>query len=101
MRYSDRAYFIRETGGGYNPYTGQHEEATTQRDLMPVNITSMGIDRTLQLFGTMDKEILVIRTQRPYTGQFDRVEVNGKRYTLTRKMPHSSFSAFYVEEVNE
>lgn len=65
MRYSDRIVFITETEGGYNPVTGEHDEAIKTVDTKPCNISPIGVDRSVKLFGEFDTSIIVARLQRP------------------------------------
>lgn len=97
MRYSDRITFISETEGGYNPITSEHDEAVREDNTFPCNISNLGIERSVKLFGAVDISVIVARLQRPYTIPFDYVEVNGDRYNVKSHTPHRSKSVFYLE----
>ncbi|MFC3212724.1 hypothetical protein [Planomicrobium okeanokoites] len=97
MRYSDRITFVNETAGGYNPDTGSYDEGSLSTDVQACNLSNLGVDRTNQLFGTLDKEITVARLQRPYKKEYDHALIGGKKYAITRHVPFRSESVFYLE----
>lgn len=103
MRYSDRISFVTEKEGGYNPDTGEHDEAVKTSDVKACNITPIGVERSVQLFGEVDTSIIVARLQRPYNKTFDYVEVpdgqNKGEYRIKEHVPHRVKSVFYLEGV--
>lgn len=103
MRYSDRISFITEKEGGYNPNTGEHDEAVKTSDVKACNITPIGVERSVQLFGEIDTGIIVARLQRPYNKVFDYVEIpEGQykgEYRIKEHVPHRVKSVFYLEGV--
>ena len=103
MRYSDRITFVTESEGGYNPDKGEHDEVVITEDTKPCNINSLGVERSVKLFGEIDIGIIVARLQRPYPYTFDRVEIpvgiyKGE-YNVKNHAPHRSKSVFYLEGV--
>lgn len=103
MRYSDRISFITETEGGYNPVTGEHDEAERIPDIKSCNVSPVGVERSVQLFGEIDTSIIVARLQRPYNKTFDHVEIpEGQykgEYRIKEHVPHRTKSVFYLEGV--
>lgn len=97
MRYIDRVTIVTESEGGYNPNTGQFDDAVPVLTKLPCNISQLGTERTKQLFGEMDKTVLVVRLQRPYTTSYDHLLVDGKKYNVRLHVPHRRESVFYVE----
>lgn len=97
MRFIDRVSIVTESEGGYNPSTGQFDESVQTITKLPCNISQLGVERTVQLFGEMDKTILVVRLQRPYTQPYDYLLIDNKRYSVRRHVPHRRESVFYVE----
>lgn len=97
MRYTDRVTFVTESPGGYNPETGNHEEATLTTETLPCNISRLGITRSKELFGAIDVQVDVVRLQRPYDAPFDYVTIDGKRMTVKRRVPHRRETVLYVE----
>lgn len=100
MRYTDRVTFVTESPGGYNPETGNHEEATLTTETLPCNISPLGISRTQELFGSIAVQVDVVRLQRPYSKRFDYVTIDGKRMNVKRRIPHRRETVLYVERVS-
>jgi len=80
MRFNDRITFIREFEGGFNPVTGEHEEPRIEDDERACMLSTMGINRTNELFGQVDKQIIVARTQQPYLSDIDYVTITKGNY---------------------
>lgn len=100
MRYSDRITFVTETEEVYNPDTGEYEGGNPVTETKPCNLSPLGIDRTVSLFGELDINMSVTRLQQPYTSPYTYVAVNGKRMNVRRHVKHRSGSVFYLEGVN-
>src|SRR5699024_6785581 len=66
MRFSDRITLYTETEGGYDPSTGKHEDYKITDKTLPCKLSQLGIQRTNELFGTIDTHIVVARLQNPY-----------------------------------
>lgn len=97
MRYNKRITFVTETEGGLNPETGNHEESKLVKTTLPCNISSLGVDRSAQLFGEIDTSVIVVRLRRVYDIPFDYALVDGKEYYVKRHVPHDYESVFYME----
>lgn len=100
MRYNDRLTFITEKSGGYNPVTGEHEEASITTDKKPCNLSPLGVERSNQLFGEIDTNIQIARLQRPYKQSFSHIEIDGKKFNVKKHVKHRSQSVFYLEGGN-
>lgn len=99
MRYVDRITFATESESGYNPETGNHDEASVVEKVFPCNLSPLGTDRTEALFGELEIIVLVARLQRPHNEVFDYVEVNEERMTVKRHVKHRRESVLYLEGV--
>ena len=98
MRYAERITFFSESQGAYNPDTGKREPVVTEADALPCKITSLGIDRRRELFGDIDREIIVARLQQPYNSPVTFARANGKKYRVNQKINHDPRMVFYLEE---
>lgn len=96
MRMSDRITFVSKGESYYDPHRNEHIEGEPVYDTKPCKLSPLSIDRTQQLFGTMDKRITVARLLHPYTEEFDHVEINDKKYTITSKSDYRK-GVFYLE----
>lgn len=97
MRYNRRVTFVTEAEGGFNPVTGNHEEGSLNKTTLPCNISSLGVDRSMQLFGEIDTSVVVVRLQRKHSDPFDYALIDGKAYYVKRHIPHDYESVFYME----
>jgi len=96
MRFADRITFVSKGESYYDPYENKYVEGEPRYDTKPCKLSSLGMDRTQQLFGTLDKRITVARLQRPYEKEFDHVEINHKKYTVTGISDYRK-GVFYLE----
>lgn len=102
MNYSDRIKFVTKTEGGFNPETGNHEPPSIESVKKPCNITTLGSDRSNQLFGTIDTNVIVVRLQQPYNEQFSYAEVkeghHAGKYHKNSVINHRRKTVYYLEE---
>lgn len=76
MRFSQRITFVNEADAYYDPIAGEWVDGELIKTTLPCNISTLGIDRTNELFGEMDKVITVARLRHPYNGKIDYVFLN-------------------------
>jgi|SRR5699024_1017913 len=96
MRMSDRITFVSKGESYYDPYENKYIEGEPVYDTQPCKLSTLGIYRTQQLFGTLDKRITVARLQHPYTDDFDYVLINDNKYTVTSMSDYRK-GVFYLE----
>lgn len=81
MRFNNRITLVKYTKSHYDPdkngYVEKKEEAT-----LPCKLSSLGIERTQELFGNMDKRVTIARLQTPYTDDVDHALINDKKYNV-------------------
>lgn len=85
MRFSDRITFVNEGERYYDPEEGQYVDGEPQRTTVPCKLSTLGTERTLQIFGVINRKMEVARLQRPYTDDFDYVEINEQKYNVQRQ----------------
>ena|SRR5690554_519381 len=98
MRFSDRITFVKNTESYYDPDLGDYVEGETIKDIVSCNLSTLGVERTNELFGKIDIKIIVARIQRPYTKDFDHIEINEQKYNLKRQSDYRK-GVFYLEGV--
>jgi len=96
MRFADRITFVSKGERYYDPRENKYIEGEPVYDTKPCKLSPLSLDRTQQLFGTLDKRITVARLQHPYMKEFDHVEINDKEYTVTGKSDYRK-GVFYLE----
>lgn len=98
MRFDKRITFVKETESYYDPVLGEYIEGVPIEDTLPCNLSKLGIERTNELFGQLDKVITVARLQRPYLKEFDYVMINEQKYNMQRQSDYRK-GVFYLEGV--
>lgn len=101
MRFSDRITLVKETESYYDPEKGEYVEGEPVKTVRPCKLSSMGVDRTNQLFGEIDTAITVARLQRPYNDHVDYAYLNedeNQKYQVRRQSDYRK-GVFYLEGV--
>ncbi len=98
MRFDKRITFVQKGDYYYDPIKGENVEGVPTKDTKPCNISTLGIQRTNELFGQIDRKITVARLQRPYNDPFDYIEINDQRYDVKRQSDYRK-GVFYLESV--
>lgn len=108
MRFADRITFVNVTESYYDPITGKHVKGEIVKTELPCNQSTLGIQRTNELFGQIDRVITVARLQRPYHGKIDYVYLNEdpaqkdeekQKYEVKRQSDYRK-GVFYLEGVS-
>lgn len=100
MRYSDRVQFLNIVDGAYNPKTSKKEIVRKNvDDLKPCNINPLSLLRTATEFGTIERDISVLRLQGTFNRSVTHCIVNGREYVIKKKLHYTNDTVFYIEEV--
>ena len=108
MRFNNRITFVHETESRYDPDLGEYVEGEVIKTTKPCNLSTMGTDRTNELFGQIDVVITVARLQNPYHEKFDYVFLNEnleqpddekQKYYVKRQSDYRK-GVFYLEGVS-
>lgn len=85
MIYLDEVNFITEKQGGYDPDLGEYLDAKRESKLIEVNVTDLGSERSIKLFGDVKESSIVVRVSPMIElPNFDFIEFNAKQYKLIR-----------------
>lgn len=96
MRTSDRITFVRIPESYYDPDKGGYIEGEPVETVKPCKLSALGIDRTQELFGSVDTRITIARLLHPYDNDFDHVYIDGKEYQVKRQSDYRK-GVFYLE----
>lgn len=108
MRFDNRITFVNETDSYYDPIKGEYVDGELIKTKLPCKVTTLGVDRTQELFGELDKLITVARLQRPYNGKIDYVFLNEdpeqpdeqkQKYQVKRQSDYRK-GVFYLEGIS-
>lgn len=100
MRMSDRITFITRQESYYDPVIGDYVESEPIKDTKPCKLSAMGIERTNQVFGTLDKQYTIARLQHPYNKEFDYIVIENGIYQgkyQAKRQSNYRKGVFYLE----
>lgn len=96
MRTNDRVTFVKQGNSRWDTELNQRVYDVDNPTKLPCHISSLGIDRSKELFGQYDSGTKVVRLVHRYTEPFEYVLLNDEttRYYLVSKRLNDS--VFYV-----
>ena len=97
MRYSDRCVLISPSQQIFDYETGDTITVEGKRELVACNISKVGLDRVKQLFGELDRQMIIVRLQGQYKDDVSFIEIDDTKHKVYRKMEYRKDVAFYVE----
>lgn len=103
MRYTDEITFVKESSEShYDPDLGEYVEGEPKRISTLANVTDLGTDRSVKVFGNIRQGALVIRMMPLFVlPDFDSIEIDGKAYKeMTARNP-SKRNSLIVQEVDQ
>ncbi len=101
MRFLDEVTFEKDgLGSHYNPDLGEWVESVPIRTTANVNVTDVGTDRSMAIFGDIRQGAKVIRTMPIFVvPEYDRIIFNGKTYKEVTQRSTLSTNSIIVQEV--
>lgn len=96
MRFSDRITFVTKGDSYYDPDENGYVEGKPIKKTKPCKLSSLGIERKQELFGSLDKRVTVARLQRPFLDGFDHVLIDEKEYQVSARSDYRK-GVFYLE----
>ncbi len=101
MRYTDEITFVKESSEShYDPDLGEYVEGEPKRISTLANVTDLGTDRSVKVFGDIRQGAKVIRTMPLFSlPEFDHIEIDGKTFKETTARNPSGRHSFIVQEV--
>lgn len=99
MRYDKKIIFVKREEGKYNPDLGEYEDDKDVETVKRANVTDLGIDRSVALFGSVEEGAKVVRMLRHYKNEWDFILIDDKKYEPTKKRDLRLREGFVVKEV--
>lgn len=101
MRYTDEITFVKESSEShYDPNLGEYVEGEPFKTITTANVTDLGTERSVKLFGDIRQGALVIRTMPLFSlPEFDHIEIDGKTFKETTARNPSGRHSLIVQEV--
>lgn len=101
MRYTDKITFIKESENShYDSNLGVWIEEPPKRIPTDANVTDLGTERSVKVFGDIREGAKVIRTMPLFSlPEFDHIEFDGKTFKETTARNPSGRHSLIVQEV--
>lgn len=100
MRYDKRLSAVLQRGQEeYNPQTHRIEKAEDVIKEIPCYLSPISLERSMAIFGTYDKRILVARCQGKPSKAHQEVYIEGQKYKVIRQIAYRLRYELYLEVV--
>lgn len=101
MRYDTSITFIKDsTDSHYDPELGEWIDGEAKRTGTVANVTDLGTERSVKVFGDVREGAKVIRTMPLFSlPEFDHIEIDGKTFKETTARNPSGRHSLIVQEV--
>lgn len=101
MRYTDEITFVKESSEShYDPESGEWINGEPVQTSALVNVTDLGTERSVKVFGDIRQGAKVIRTMPLFSlPEFDHIEIDGKTFKETTARNPSGRHSLIVQEV--
>lgn len=101
MRYDTSITFIKDsTDSHYDPELGEWVDGEAKRTGTVANVTDLGTERSVKVFGDVREGAKVIRTMPLFSlPEFDHIEIDGKTFKETTARNPSGRHSLIVQEV--
>lgn len=101
MRYTDEITFVKESSEShYDPESGEWINGEPVQTSALVNVTDLGTDRSVKVFGDIRQGAKVIRTMPLFSlPEFDHIEIDGKTFKETTARNPSGRHSLIVQGV--
>lgn len=99
MRYLDKVVFIKKMDSYYDPELGEHVDGELKETILDCNVTDLGSERSVALFGDVQEKSKVIRLQ-PLNDvpTFDYLMFNDISYKLSKNVNPQDRKTMIVKE---
>lgn len=99
MRFDKRITFVKETDSYYDPNLGEYVQGVPAKTVRPCKISTLGTQRTQELFGDIKRQIQVVILQKPYDADFDYVLLANEKYEVKRQSDYRK-GVLFLESVS-
>ncbi len=100
MRYLDEVTFIKKPEEVYNPDIGEYETGELVKIVLSVNVTDLGTNRRMELFGDIAKKRKVIRfSPLQNVPTFDYIEFKGDKWRLETSINPDKVNSLIVSKI--
>ena len=100
MRYDKRIYFVRKSQEEYDPIKGEWVGGATVATPKMANVTDLGSERSVAIFGSVMEDALTVRLLNRYREPFDTVRIDGTHYSVIKDLNLRRKQTLIVKEVD-
>ena len=100
MRYDKRIYFVRKSQEEYDPIKGEWIGGVTYAVPKFANVTDLGSERSMTLFGSVMEQALVVRLLNRHREPFDTIRIGDVHYKLIKDLNLRHKQTLIVKEVD-
>ena len=100
MRYDKRIYFVRKTQEEYDPIKGEWVGGATYAMPKMANVTDLGSERSLAMFGNVMEDALTVRLLQRYREPFDTIRIDDVHYSVIKDLKLRHKQTLIVKEVD-
>lgn len=98
MRYDTPVFFQKRKAGGYNPKTGDYDDATVEETAVMAAVVSTRIDTLKQIYGKMVEGSYTVHVQNKLNDKFDAIRIGDTVYTVDYTRTLRVKQAFVISE---
>lgn len=99
MRYDVPVVFVTQTEGHYDYDLGEYVDGQREEAVLLANVTDLGTERTVSIFGDVKENARVVRLMGRYEVDFDLIEIEGVPYTVLKTQNLRYKQTLIVQEV--
>ena len=100
MRYDKRIYFVRKTQEEYDPIKGEWIGGATYAVPKMANVTDLGSERSVAMFGNVMEDALTVRLLNRYREPFDTIRIDDVHYSVIKDLKLRRKQTLIVKEVD-
>ena len=100
MRYDKRIYFVRKSQEEYDPIKGEWIGGATYAVPKMANVTDLGSERSLAMFGNVMEDALTVRLLHRYREPFDTIRIDNVHYSVIKDLKLRHKQTLIVKEVD-
>ena len=100
MRYDKRIYFIRKSQEEYDPIKGEWVGGATYAVPKMANVTDLGSERSVAMFGNVMEDALTVRLLNRYREPFDTIRIDNVHYSVIKDLKLRCKQTLIVKEVD-
>ena len=99
MRYDKQIYFVRNSEEEYDPILGGWVGGATYAIPKMANVTDLGSERSVAIFGNVMEDALTVRLLNRYREPFDTIRIDNVHYSVIKDLKLRRKHTLIVKEV--